>query len=150
MRSLDVATKAKDAEGISAKRSVVDFPIQSEVEAIKFVGRWLDISKMQVSHPDAIVGPRHTMVDPGGVRNDAVLFASPYSNVRHVLAVTCVTIPRLSSEPEVFLFHGGFDALESMTDPTKKAGFLAFLYPLSEAAKMRERLGSVDYLPNPK
>ena len=150
LHALGVAIKAKDAEGISARRSVVDFPIQSEVEAIKFVGRWLDISKMQVSHPDAIVGPRHTMVDPDGVRNDAVLFASPHPNVRHVLAVTCVSIPRLSSEPEVFLFQGGFDAPETMTDPTKRAGFLAFLYPLSEAANMRERLGSVDYFPNPK
>jgi hypothetical protein len=36
-----------------------------------------------------------------------------------------------------------------MTDPMKEAGFLAFLYPLSEAADVRERLGSVHYVPKP-
>ena len=45
------------------------------------------------------------------------------------------------------MFYGGFDPAEIMTDPTKEAGFLAFLYPLSEAEKIRERLGSVDYIP---
>jgi hypothetical protein len=63
-----------------------------------------------------------------------------------VLAITCVPIPRLGPAPEIFVFNGGFDAPETMTDPTKKAGFLAFLYPLSDAAIMRARLGSVDYV----
>jgi hypothetical protein len=44
----------------------------------------------------------------------------------------------------MFLFYGGFDPAEMMTDPTKEAGFLAFLYPLSAAEMTRERLGSVD------
>jgi hypothetical protein len=83
------------------------------------------------------------------VRTDAILVASPHANAKHVLAITCVVIPRLGSDPEIFLFHGGFDTPETMTDPTKEAGFLAFLYPLSEAANVRERLGSVDYVPKP-
>jgi hypothetical protein len=66
-----------------------------------------------------------------------------------VLAITCVAIPRLGSDEEIFLFLGGFDAPETMTDPTKEAGFLAFLYPLSEAANVRERIGSVDFVPKP-
>jgi hypothetical protein len=64
-----------------------------------------------------------------------------------VLAITCVAIAKLGPGPEIFLFHGGFDAPETMTDPMKEAGFLAFIYPLSEAANVRERLGSVDYAP---
>jgi hypothetical protein len=47
----------------------------------------------------------------------------------------------------MFMFYGGFDPAEIMMDRTKEAGFLAFLYPLSEAEKIRERLGSVDYIP---
>jgi hypothetical protein len=89
------------------------------------------------------------MVDPDGVRTDAILVASPHANAEHVLAITCVAIPRLGPDPEIFLFVGGFDAPETMTDPKKEAGFLAFLYPLSEAANVRERLGSVDYVPKP-
>lgn len=87
------------------------------------------------------------MVDPDGVRSEAILVASPHVNAKHVLAISCVAIPRLGPDPEIFLFHGGFDAPETMTDPTKKAGFLAFLYPLSEATHVRNRLGSVDYVP---
>lgn len=147
--ALDVAKTAKDAEGISVNRSVINFQIEPTAEAIKFVGQWLDINKLRVSEPDVTVGPRHTLVDPDGVKTDAILVASPHANAKHVLAITCVAIPRLGSDPEIFLFHGGFDAPERMTDPTKEAGFLAFLYPLSEATNVRERLGSVDYSPKP-
>ncbi len=147
LHALDVAKTAKDAEGISVNRSVINFQIEPTPEAIKFVGRWLDINKLRVSEPNVTVGPRLTMVDPDGVKTDAILVASPYANAKHVLAITCVAIPRLGPDREIFLFHGGFDAPETMTDPTKEAGFLAFLYPLSEAANVRERLGSVDYVP---
>jgi len=65
------------------------------------------------------------MVDPDGVRTDAILVASPHGNAKHVLAITCVAIPSLD-RAEIFLFHGGFDAPETMTDPTKEAGFWHF------------------------
>jgi hypothetical protein len=148
LHALDVAKTSKDAQG-SVNRSVIDSHIEPTPVAIKFVGRWLDINKLRISEPNVTVGPRHTMVDPDGVRTDAILVASPYADARHVLAVTCVAIPRLGPDREIFLFHGGFDAPETMTDPAKEAGFLAFLYPLSEAANVRERLGSVDYVPKP-
>jgi hypothetical protein len=93
------------------------------------------------------VGPRHIFIDPDGVRTDAILIASPHPNPTHVLGITCVAIPSLGQVPEIFQFHGGFDAPEIMTDPSKVAGFLAFLYPVLEAGKLRDRLGSVDYVP---
>jgi hypothetical protein len=146
LHALEVAKTARDADGVSVKRSVIDYQIQPTAEAIKFVGRWLDINKLRVSEPNATVGPRHTMVDPDGERTDAILVASPHPT-KHVLAITCLPIPKLGPDPEIFLFHGGYDAFETMTDPTKEAGFLAFLYPLSEVADTRTRLGSVDYVP---
>jgi hypothetical protein len=149
LHALDAAKKAKDAQGTSYNRSVIDFQIGPTPEAIKFVGRGLDKNKLRVSEPNAAIGPIHPMVDPDGVRTNAILVASPHANTRHVLAITCVEIPRLGPDAEIFLFHGGFDAPETMADPTKRAGFLAFLYPLSEAASMRDRLGSVDYVPKP-
>jgi hypothetical protein len=72
---------------------------------------------------------------------------NPRPTTKHVLAITCVEIPRLGPDRELFQFHGGFDAPEIMMDPTMKAGFPAFLYPVSEAENLRERLGSVDYVP---
>ena len=45
------------------------------------------------------------------------------------------------------MFYGGFSCREIMTNPTKEAGFLAFLYPVVDPEKLRERLGSVDFVP---
>ena len=67
-------------------------------------------------------------------------------NARHVLAISCIPIPALGPEPEIFLFYGGFPSPDIMTDPSKEAGFLAFMYPVIEPEKLRERLGSVDFI----
>ena len=84
LHALDVAKTARDAEGVSVSRSVIDFQIEPTAEAINFVGRWLDINKLRVSEPDATVGPTHLMVDPDGVRTDAILVASPHAMPRRV------------------------------------------------------------------
>jgi hypothetical protein len=145
LHALDVAHAVKDA-GTSPKRGVVDFQIEPS-EAIKFVGRWFDVTKMRLNNPTPTIGPTLLTLDPDSVQRNACLFASPLANAKHVLAVTCERVPKLGPQPEMFMFYGGFDPAEIMTDPTKEAGFLAFLYPLSEADKIRERLGSVDYIP---
>jgi len=145
LHALDRVLADRDQQGLSPKRSVVDFQIDLATEAIKFVGRWLDINKIRVNEPNATVGPSHAMIDQDGVQMNSILIASPHGNPTHILAINCVSIPRLGPDKEVFLFHGGFDAAETMTDPTKRAGFLAFVYPLSEAGKTLERIGSVDY-----
>jgi hypothetical protein len=146
LHALDVADAVKDA-GTSPKRGVIDFQIEPP-EAIKFVGRWFDVNKMHFNNPTPTIGPTLLLtLDPDGVQRNACLFASPHANAKHVLAVTCERVPKLGPEPEMFMFYGGFDPAEIMTDPTKEAGFLAFLYPLSEAEKIREQLGSVDYIP---
>jgi hypothetical protein len=75
------------------------------------------------------------------------MIASPVENTRHVLAITCEPVPKLGPAPEIFLFYGGFDPAEIMNDLTKEAGFLCFLYPVSEADNLRRRLGTVDYTP---
>ena len=135
----------KDAEGLSDKRAIIDFPVHSTY-TVKFAGRWLDLSKLRGNNPDGAVGPRQQLVEPGGATTEAVLVANPYTNLTHVLAITCVAIPSLSQDAELFSFYGGFDPPEKMTDPTKPAGFLASLYPISDAEKTRDRLGSVDFV----
>jgi hypothetical protein len=146
MHALDAASAIKDGPTISSTRSVIDFLIPPTAEAIKFVGRWLDESKLTVSEPHATVGPRLTMLAPNGNLIDAILLASPFSHSTHMFAVNCTPIGRLGPEPEIFQFVGAFDPQEIMTDPAKKAGFLAFLYPVPDADTLRKRLGSVDYV----
>jgi hypothetical protein len=144
LQALEQAHPSKDV-GISQQRSVIDFRIDPPPEAVKFVGRWLDVSRMRFSTPTPTIGPEVPTLAPDGTSLGGVMVASPYVNARHVLLLTCAPIPRLGPAPEVFIFQGGFDPPEVMTDPTKEAGFLAFLYPLSDADQLRERLGSVDY-----
>jgi hypothetical protein len=127
---------------------VIDFQIE-QAEVIKFVGRWFDVNRMRFSNPTPTIGPILLTIDPDGASRLGCPIASPYANARHALLLTCEAIPNLGPEPEMFLFFGGFDP-ETMADPTKEAGFLAFLYPLSEAEKISERLGTVDYIPKPK
>jgi hypothetical protein len=147
LHALETANAINDVEGPSPKRAVIDFHTDPTPEAIKFVGRWLNVNKIRLREPNSTIGPSHRMIDPDGVQSNAILIASPHGNPTHVLAISCVTIPRLGPDKEVFLFHGGFDAPETMTDPNKPAGFLAFVYPVTEADKVRERIGSVDYAP---
>ena len=147
LRALDTADPRKDTV-MSSKRAVVDFAVGSS-EAIKFAGHWFDVNEMRFNNPTLTIGPTLLTTDPDGIQRNACLFASPNANTRHVLAITCEPISKLGPEPEIFLFYGGFDPAQTMKDATKEAGFLAFLYPLSEADKMTERLGSVDFIPMP-
>jgi len=145
LNALDAAHPTKDSI-TSTERAIVEFAVDSP-EAIKIVGRWFDVNRIRVNNPTATIGPIVTTMDPDGAQRSACLVASRNANAQHVLAITCEHIPRLGPEPEMFMFYGGFDPVEIMHDTNREAGFLAFLYPISEADKMRQRLGSVDHTP---
>jgi hypothetical protein len=76
-----------------------------------------------------------------------ILLSTPVANAHQVLAISCISILPLGPDPEIFIFFGGFSCREIMTNPTKEAGFLAFLHPVVDPEKLRERLGSVDFRP---
>jgi hypothetical protein len=145
LNALEPADPVKDAI-TSTKRASIEFSLEPP-EAVKIIGRWCHVDKLMCSEPNSVVGPVVPTIDPDGKYGEAILVASPYANVRHVLAISCVPFHKLSSEPEIFLFYGGFDSPEVMTNAAKEAGFLAFLYPISESEKTKQRLGSVDYVP---
>jgi hypothetical protein len=142
LKALDAASD----ELQSTKRAAIEFAMEPP-EAVKFVGRWFDVNAMRFSNPTPTIGPVVLGLDADGNRTDLIFTASRYANASHVLAISCVPIPSLGPEPVIFVFYGGFSSLETMTDPRKEAGFLAFLYPVVEAEKLRERLGSVDFVP---
>ena len=130
----------------STKRAAIEFAMEPP-EAIKFIGRWFDVNSMRFSNPTPTIGPVVPGLDPDGNQTGQIFTASPCANAHHVLAISCVPIPSLGPEPEIFVFYGGFSSREIMTDVGKEAGFLAFLYPISAPEKLRERLGSVDFVP---
>jgi hypothetical protein len=144
LSGLEPAHPIKDVS--SATRSVVDFEVDPS-DAIRFVARWFDVSRMRFSNPTITIGPIVPLEDPDGITRTGCIIASPHANAKHVLALTCASTPRLGPEPEMFVFYGGFDPPELMVDSTKDAGFLIFVYPVSAAEKVKERIGSVDYIP---
>jgi len=145
IQGLSALDPAKD-ELQSTKRAAIEFAMEPPA-AIKFVGRWFDVNTMRFSNRTPTIGPVVPGLDPDGNRTDQIFTASPYASARRVLAISCIPIPSLGPESEIFVFCGGFSAADVMTDPTKEAGFLGFLYAVVEAEKLRERLGSVDFLP---
>jgi len=145
IQGLNALDPAKD-ELQSTKRAAIEFAMEPPA-AIKFVGRWFDVNAMRFSNPMPTIGPVVPGLDPDGNPTDQIFTASPYANARHVLAISCVPIPALGPEAEIFLFYGGFSSPDIMTDPTREAGFLAFLYPIVDSEKLRARLGSVDFVP---
>jgi len=137
---------AKDV-GVSPQRAIIEFDMGVvELEALKVVGRWHPIREMRIGGIlPAKLGPIVPVMQPDGRSQNALLIASPYPNPEHTLVLTCEAIPRLSSGPEALVFYGGFDARAVMTDTSKKAGFLAFIYPTENAPDLMKRIGTVDF-----
>ena len=147
LTAFDKANETKDA-GTSPKRTTINFQMPSapDPEAIKLVGRWFPVSGFPLSGTDGSkIGPVVPTKDPNGRVQNGFLIASPFSNAEHVLVLTCEPIPRVDQSPEALIFYGGFDSREVMDDLTKEAGFLAFIYPVSNADDLKRRIGTIDF-----
>jgi hypothetical protein len=133
--------------GISPKRSVLNFQLDDSADGqtVKLVGRWFDVATMRFgADRQSVVGPTIIGKDPTGKLQNGFLLASPYANAQHVLFVTCETIDRVSPEPELLLFYGGFAPRTVMDDTAQDAGFLAFIYPAANAEALKKTIGTID------
>jgi len=148
LEAFDAADDAKDAAGVSPKRTVLtfEFPISAHRDAMKIVGRWSLASALRFREPTTSIGPIVPTQDPEGQIRNAFLLASPNEHVEHVLLVTCELIPALSLEPHALVFYGGFDGREIMNDTTREAGFLGFIYPAADAEALKATIGTVDWI----
>lgn len=143
--ALKNADPVKDAPRRDPKRSVVDFESPA-TKAIKFVGRWYDVSQIMLDRPTPFVGPwMPAKYFDGGSAGKALFIGQPSSSTKQLLAVTLKPIPKFTNEGDTLLFYGGFDAREKMEDPTKDGGFLMFKYPIGNAAIVANRIGTVNY-----
>jgi hypothetical protein len=146
LEAFDKADDTKDV-GTSPKRTALTFQIPASVEAraVKFVGRWLDVSMISAAGPSPVVGPTLLTQDPDGKQQHGFLIANPFDETpHHVLCITSQPIPILGPEPEIMCFYGGFATREAMDDTTQEAGFLGFLYPASDADQLKARIGTID------
>jgi hypothetical protein len=147
IEGFDKADPVKDT-GTSPKRTALTFQIVDQLrsETTKLVGRWYDVSALVLGgQSQPTIGPVVTAQDPEGKQLQGFLVASPHDNARHVLFITCQQIPRVSAEPELLIFYGGFSAPDTMNDTTQEAGFLAFTYPAADAEELKKTIGTVDW-----
>jgi hypothetical protein len=145
LAALKLADPVKDAVGRDPKRSVIDFECPP-TNAIKFVGRWYDVTQMMLDRPTPTVGPWiPSQYFDGTSGGKAWFIGQPSSANKQLLAITLRPIQKFSKDRETLLFYGGFDAREAMEDPTKDGGFLMFKYPIGNPAVVASRIGTVDY-----
>ena len=129
------------------KKTVIEFQVQP-TPAMKIIGRWYDVNRLRASTPTATIGPIIPINTDGNRMQQAIIVASPHANARHVLLLTCDEHPTLGTDPEAFMFYGGFDPRDAIVDPNKEAGFLAFHYPIVNADELKQKIGSVDFIRN--
>jgi hypothetical protein len=121
--------------GNSSSRTTLKFAIEKVLKphAVKFVGSWCKLSELP------------TWVIPSGKVQNGFLVASHYDNSPNGLFISCEKIPCLNpAQPEILQFIGGFDPPAIMTNAARKAGFLAFLYPVENAEELKTMVGTVD------
>jgi hypothetical protein len=144
--AFDLANKPQD-RGVSLRRASLTFQLEEPgpIESIKLVGRLYDHRSLRFSgQVPTEIEPTISTEELNGARTRGFLIASPFDNATHVLLVTCAEFHRLGPEPEVLIFYGGFSPPQIMTDETREAGFLAFIYPAADAESLRTRIGTVD------
>lgn len=143
VEGFDRADDLKDT-GYTPNRTTLTFGFATPPDAVKFVGRWYDVAKLPLGgQQQSSVGPNLNLISPSGEQLPGLLVASPL-DIAHVLCISCQPILRLGPEPEFLIFYGGFDAREIMDNTACVAGFLAFIYPASNAEDLKKIIGTID------
>ena len=132
LEAFDRAARSRDDGKISARRTVLTFQLPADANpagTLKIVGRRYNASSLRFAKADASVGPFVVTKDPEGHVSQGAILASPADSAQHVLLVTGGVIPRIGTDPELLIFHGGFDPREVMLDTSREAGLLIFRVP---------------------
>lgn len=121
---------------------------RTTADAYKFVGEWVGEERFAAQLAEGDVGPIVLAVDQAH-RPEVALLLGPESGrppVDRMLLLTCEAMARFcSDEPSSLLLVGGFDPVERASDPVCETSFLALSYPASNAAQLREEIGTIDF-----
>lgn len=136
-----------DQKEYSTKKIDLDVDLlESDDDTIKFVAWWYDYATV---HPSNRRFNRNYLfkTDDGKTHWCFALQAPkthPLSNM--VLLLTSGTEFMTKEKGSHLLLVGGFDKKEISKDITKDMQFLSMLYPARNYEKMKQQIGSVDYL----
>ena len=68
-----------------------------------------------------------------------------------VLSLTCEPLATFSLDREAtMVFYGGFDPANVALDLQRETAILALIYPAAAFDALQARVGSIDYVPNPR
>lgn len=138
----------------TAKRTILNFSFgNAEPQAVKFVGSWFSQAVLMKNMQSGVLGPVMTAINPQGKSYLAFLCSAPegHAGEGRILVLTCEGIPRLSKDEETALtFIGGFDDAAIVNDLSRTTTFLALSYPVENADDLAERIGSIDFIADPK
>jgi len=131
----------------SSRRTTLTFEIRDRFpKAIRIVGRWYWIEDLSVDPRPPLFGPQIQAVDPDGIMHNAFIVGNPHDK-KHVLILTCIPQDSISPAHDLMMFLGGFDPSSKVANSKRSTGFLAFLYPAADYDELKQRLGSIDYIP---
>lgn len=86
---------------------------------------------------------------PDGRTLEWTLLGNKNATPLSVLALNIRPIPPLNDGLSVLSFIGGFDSESVVNDLARPSTFLALMCPIVSAATLRDRIGTVDYMPMP-
>jgi len=128
MADFGAVDSPKDSKS-SKKRTVLNFKLGKEPEAVKIVGRWYSQNTLEKNLVKGTTnGPKIPCITPQGKKYLGFLIAHPYGlgKRQFALLLTCESIPILDRDFESALtFIGGFDSLEVINDLSVDSTFLA-------------------------
>lgn len=132
------------------KRTYLSFVVPGETQTVKLVGRLYSLQGLAERLPSGVVRPVIGTVLPDGTVGVAFVCSGPEASPSEntILILSCEPLPRFAGGPEAsLLFMGGFDPPSVTNDFSKATSALSFSYPVANAKELRERLGSIDFVP---
>jgi len=148
------ATNSKKDVGSTLKRTAFEFKFAyTDPEAIKIVGRWYSRANLLTRLQGEVKGPVVPCITDAGKRYLGVLIANPYLETakEYALLLTCEAIPALTQDEESALtFIAGFDSPEIVNNTQIDTTFLALSYPVKDFSALERRIGTTDFIRNPK
>lgn len=132
------------------KRTTLSFRFEGQSpDSVKFVGSLHSAESLGRRVPSGVVKPTMNTLSPEGRIGSTFVCSSPDGTPGQdrFLLLSCEPLPRLDQARESSLvFLGGFDAPAVVNDRSRPTTALAFSYPIPNAAELRQRIGSIDFL----
>ena len=127
--------------------------IKGNPKAIKIVGRWYPLNKLNTFDETQRLPAAIPIAFPDGRQSIGWLVAPPLDsrNCQFGLFMVPEEMAMLSaSDDACLIFLGGFDPSDIALDHSKETSFLVLKYPCSNPAELRTSIGSVDFIPTEK